>query len=360
MEYRFNVSKEERKALVKAIADLLGAVPAYLGAPGFKYAVGACVVDRDGAVVFGEGVSAEDIRTLLAGLAERGFVVDGRIDMTASDEHADTEPCEELTGGDSGKLSVDMPFAGFTATALGNLEKLITAKAWIIRKMAGADELPILRDEEVLRFPWFSADSSPDKIEAYTHLVAKLCDTAKQKQRVTASEHQLEDGDNEKFKARCFLLSLGFIGKEYAPARKILLAPMSGSGSFRTGSQKQSSASNGITAADSGEESTVAVRICEEETSADTALTSGAAAALLRCGGCSHHCYYTTGDLVAGDGNIVDTSRRSPDSYTHYCLKVPSGYRKIKHATDWSGSETAPKWCPLYTVNDEEEVADNE
>lgn len=40
---------------------------------------------------------------------------------------------------------------------------------------------------------------------------------------------------------------------------------------------------------------------------------------------------------------IVDTSGRAPDNYTHYCLNVPSEYRKLKHATDWSGFETAPK-----------------
>jgi hypothetical protein len=43
----------------------------------------------------------------------------------------------------------------------------------------------------------------------------------------------------------------------------------------------------------------------------------------------------------------VDTSGRTLEKYTHYCLKTPSGFRKIKNATDWSGGETAPKWCPL-------------
>jgi hypothetical protein len=54
-----------------------------------------------------------------------------------------------------------------------------------------------------------------------------------------ATERELADGDNEKFKARCFLLALGFIGKEYSQARKILLAPMSGNGSFKTGNTKK-------------------------------------------------------------------------------------------------------------------------
>jgi hypothetical protein len=104
--------------------------------------------------------------------------------------------------------------------------------------MTGADALPVLRDESRLRFPWFSRESTPDETDAYSLLIERLCATAKEKQRVTASERPLTDGDNEKFKARCFLLSLGFIGKEYAAARKILLAPMSGNGSHKSGDGK--------------------------------------------------------------------------------------------------------------------------
>ena len=57
--------------------------------------------------------------------------------------------------------------------------------------------------------------------------------------------------DNEKFKARCMLLALGFIGDEFAQARKILLAPMSGNGSHRAGDGKKA-ALKGTQAADSG------------------------------------------------------------------------------------------------------------
>jgi hypothetical protein len=53
------------------------------------------------------------------------------------------------------------------------------------------------------------------------------------------------------------------------------------------------------------------------------------------------------GLLRTGAGDIVDTSKRVPDQYTHYCLNTPSGFRRLKHATDWSGCEASPKWCPL-------------
>ena len=179
---------------------------------------------------------------------------------------------------DSGTLSIDVPMPGFTASSLDNLDKLVAAKSWIIRKMAGAEALPICRDEEAVRFPWFKADASAVEIEAYSRLIAGLCETAKQKKRVVATERQLEESDNEKFKARCFLLSLGFIGKEYAQARKILLAPMSGNGSHKSGSHRRTGAPDGSASVRNGTEPSQSV-----------------AGTPMRCGDCRHHCYYTEG-----------------------------------------------------------------
>jgi hypothetical protein len=41
--------------------------------------------------------------------------------------------------------------------------------------------------------------------------------------------------DNDKYAFRCFLLRLGFIGKEYKTARKILLRNLTGNSAFRYG-----------------------------------------------------------------------------------------------------------------------------
>ena len=62
--------------------------------------------------------------------------------------------------------------------------------------------------------------------------VHALCEMAKTQKRVTMKESSV---DSEKFAFRCFLLRLGFIGKEYASARKVLLSKLSGSGSFKSG-----------------------------------------------------------------------------------------------------------------------------
>ena len=264
MEAKFNVSKEERKALVRVIGEIVGLAPIYLGAPSFKFAVGFCVIDKDGAVVFDDGADAGDVRILLTGLEERGFAFEGDLDEIAPCESTDAEKgeasdfSETEVDDNAGKLTINIPRSGFTAPAIDNLERLVAAKAWIIRKMIGVDELLIMRDETHLSFPWFRLESTPEEVDAYSRLIARLCETAKEKRRITATERRLEDGDNEKFKARCFLLSLGFIGKEYAQARKILLAPMSGSGSHKAGDGKKS-APDGSTAAAGGEETPEAI-----------------------------------------------------------------------------------------------------
>ena len=86
-------------------------------------------------------------------------------------------------------------------------------------------------------FPWFPLDSTPEEREAQRLFVTALCQTAMKQKRVTLTEKPLAEDENEKFRARCFLLKLGFIGEAYTSARKILLSGMSGNGSFLRGSR---------------------------------------------------------------------------------------------------------------------------
>ena len=382
MRANFNVEKEARKVLVRAVSEVLCVEAEYQGAPGFEFRVGDYTIDRHGVISAGEGVAADAFGYLLNELSARGFVcADSALDGAPGAEHGgDGASDDDLTkrevipdggdpvesdqnGGDgdpsgeaetreavsaeaddgSGKLCINLPLFGITASSIDNLEKLVDAKAWILRKMAGTDALPIERAEKYLRFPWFRRESSPAEVDAYSRLIARLGETVKEKKRITATEKQMEDGDNEKFKARCFLLSLGFIGPEYAQARKILLAPMSGNGSHKTGSGKKA-APSGSTAADSGTESDAGAAGHE---GANPTQNAGNAAEPPKCGECRNHCYYIGGSMRTADGDIMDTGKRTPTKYTHYCVGVPSGYRKIKNANDWHGSETAPKWCPL-------------
>jgi hypothetical protein len=304
MKIRFNVTGSDRKRLVGAISQAINSPTKYLGAPTFAYEVGNYHIDKNGEV------TGNDNELLVSELAEQGFsgvaeyentyqegetrigsehwmsesVESGsETDETPAFENLQMTESEELGlgrtrhdyPGENGmqasdvpepdSLTIELPLEGFTETALDNLEKLVISKAALIKKSVGASDLPLERTETTLRFPWFSADASSDAIKAYTQLVAALATMAKEQKRITAKERTV---DNEKYAFRCFLLRLGFIGEEYAAARKILLAGLSGNGSFRSGERKAPD-----TVADSGEETTAADRNAAEETSADNADT---------------------------------------------------------------------------------------
>ena len=209
MEYRFNRTGVERKALVKAIGELTGSSPAFMGPPSFGYEVASYIVDREGALTPSAGLEQPEVDALLKALEEQGFVP----------EKKDNAP---------DKLSIDVPLEGFTDTALSNLEKLVASKAPLIKKAIAADALPIVQMEGRLCFHWFTLDAIPNAVDAYTRFIHALCEMAKNQKRVTATEKPVE---SEKYAFRCFLLRLGFVGPEYAAARKILLANLSGSGS---------------------------------------------------------------------------------------------------------------------------------
>jgi hypothetical protein len=217
MTLNFNVTGEERKALVRAISEITGVKSRYLGAPGFAFQVGAYTIDRYGAVT-----GAEVSDALLAQLEEREF-------------HCGTVSVAESVWNLPGKSVIEVPLMGFSQTALDNLERLVAGKAPLIRKALGADSLQIEQTEDALRFPWFSWDMDAENAKACETLIAKLCELAKTQKRVTVRELAMTEGDSEKFALRCFLLRLGFIGREYAADRKVLLSKLSGSSAFKHG-----------------------------------------------------------------------------------------------------------------------------
>ena len=86
--------------------------------------------------------------------------------------------------------------------------------------------------DEKINFTWFLYTVDGDEIAAYTQFISRLCDMARDAKRVSSKPTET---DNDKYAFRCFLLRLGFIGKEYKTARKILLRNLTGNSAFRCG-----------------------------------------------------------------------------------------------------------------------------
>jgi len=204
MQINYNLKGNARKELVKAISEITGIQSRYKGAPTFAYEIGGVTVDKNGTMEY------ED-ESLKNSLAERGFVA---------------ENTQEIS------LTIEMPKADFTETAIDNLQKLIDSKSALIKKAIGTQTLDLIITEEKISFPWFNSECTPEEVHAYTHFITALCDMAKTLQRVNATQRPVE---NEKYEFRCFLLRLGFIGPEYKKIRKILLKNLVGSSAFKEG-----------------------------------------------------------------------------------------------------------------------------
>lgn len=211
--FDYHVSGEKRKRLVRAMSEILGEDAVYQGAPSFAYHVDGYIVSRNGVVTCPDTATCAEITQLIDNLREQGFVL----------ENTESEPPV---------FTVEMPRAGFSPTALDNLKKIVTSKAGLFKQAIGTDTLEIVITEDRIQFPWFTLHGLEGEADAYTKLIAGICDMAKRQKRVVARERPIT---NYKFTMRVFLIRLGFIGPEYQTARMLLLRNLTGNSSWLAG-----------------------------------------------------------------------------------------------------------------------------
>ena len=242
MTINYNVTGAERKRLADYISGFMGTEKKYLGAPTFAYQIGYLTVSKDSAVSFEDRGYNSDIDALMAELEGQGFHSEDAIakadtaepEATSGKEAAPAEDGVTLPHGFG--LTVTLPAASLPSEALTNLTSLLTAKGRLIRKALGVEALPVEVSPDTVSFPWFEGRNlDADEVKAYTHLIAALCDMARNQKRITAREKVT---DNDKYAFWCFLLRLGFIGAEFKDERKILLRNLSGNSAFKSGQRR--------------------------------------------------------------------------------------------------------------------------
>lgn len=247
MKVEYNRQGAARKELVQTISVITGEKAKYLCLPTKAYQIGSIMVWKNGAMECEDG---ELFQKVVKELEAKGIkpeetaVEETDAEQAAPVENPEPEPSqetaepEEVTEPETAPekvdtLTISLP-DDFTEEDFEKLQNLVASKAGLFKKALGTDDLTIIRSEGKINFPWFhEADSA--KVQAYSRLVTALCQFAKNAKRVTAKEHEVP---NEKYAFRCFLLRLGFIGKEYKDSRKILLEKLSGSAAFRNGGKK--------------------------------------------------------------------------------------------------------------------------
>jgi len=278
-EYKFGVTGQERKRLVGAISEILNAPMKYLGAPTFAYEVGSYHIDKAGMV------TGEYDLNLFVGLAERGIepepsktfhlitprgtlLIQERFDTAEEAEAAGygmyfhhegrdvyvkvapdgmsehskhfavvgapfaPEAETQVEDADTDRLTLEVPVLGFNPLHIENLTKMVLAKEALLKKALDVDELPIRIGPDTLQFPWFPSEPA-ENADCYAQFIHALCETAKQKKRVTAKPQDFYE--NEAFSMRVWLIGLGLVGKEYSKIRRLLGSGFSGNSAWRFG-----------------------------------------------------------------------------------------------------------------------------
>ena len=240
-------SLKERKPFVQALEEITGTKSVYKKPPTFAYEVGCMTITRDGDLEFVDNVDADSMKDILNELEKRGFVAKENTYLKtqeilseekffSEEEYLESDNQDDAPEKEDIGLTVSMPRKYFNDQELVRLKNLVTSKQTLIKKALGIEDLPIKVGDEKVSFPWFEIEpTDEDAVTAYSHLIYALCEMAKNQNRITATEKEVE---NEKYAFRCFLLRLGFIGEQYKKERKILLQNLSGSAAFKNNKDK--------------------------------------------------------------------------------------------------------------------------
>jgi len=152
-------------------------------------------------------------------------------ELTEAAAEAETAPYDAPD-----RLAIEYPLTDITDEVLANLRKMVAAKAPLLKRALGAEDLPILLTPNCLKFPWFTGPLDADTVRAYAQFITCLVETAKRKKRVTA---QPIETDNFRFSMRVWSISLGMVGSEYSKIRRLLYQNLDGDSGWRYGSPKK-------------------------------------------------------------------------------------------------------------------------
>ena len=217
-EIRFTLESKQKPKLAQEIGNILGTAPHYERVPSCAYGIAGYRLDKEGVLHIPEGTEKETVEDLILQLRERGFQDDAEI--------TEEVPVQQ------DKLTIVISRESLTDIALENLQKITANKQTLFQRAFRTDSTEIEITEEKINFTWFPYTADGDEITAYTQFISRLCDMARDAKRVSSKPTET---DNDKYAFRCFLLRLGFIGKEYKTARKILLRNLTGNSAFRCG-----------------------------------------------------------------------------------------------------------------------------
>ena len=232
MEIKYNLTGTDRKALVKAVSNIIGEKSKYLGAPSFAYQIGDdCTVTSDGTLKISSDTDNDKVEHLLEKLYECGYETENDKNVDISDTNKDFE--SETIGSSIGLPISKLSDKPCNDKIIANLKAIIAGKMTLFQKAVGTDkELKVEWNKDEIWFDWFDSVIPNEKLGLYISLFKALYQMAEKAVRVNTKDKPV---DNEKFAMRTFLNRIGLSGMEYKPLRKELMRNLSGDGAFRYG-----------------------------------------------------------------------------------------------------------------------------
>lgn len=244
---------DNRKVIVKAVAEHLGENSVYLGPPTFAYQVGCARIDREGKVIVEDVVKGEAIRKMLilSGLA-KGIL----------------RPMETVNEAEENTAVIQVPLDGMDAQGIKNILNMLHSKQYLMNCSIGVagfkvspelissletavlvtagDAIAFVKGmadfgkgfdfkENSIVFSGFPYTEDGIRLKAYAELAALMVSQAKAHKRISPKE-TIEE--NEKYYMRTWLIRLGLGGQAAKETRRELLKNLKGHTAFRTDAEK--------------------------------------------------------------------------------------------------------------------------
>ena len=257
MEIKYGVKGPDRKKLAESVGTFLKADVEYLGVPSCSYKIRSIEIDRNGTMIIGNRMSEDTIKVLLEHLKEEGYKEGAAskskvaVPKTRPIEEEPKEEPKEVVKKERTKREhqvipndskidgyvISFPLENYDEGALSRLKSIIDSKANLMKKVFETDDLSFKTENNELRFEWFNGSTTPEELKAYSEFLVKLCHSAKEQQRVNATEKPIV---NERYQWRCFLLRLELIGPEFKETRAMLMKNLSGNSAWRVEKDEKS------------------------------------------------------------------------------------------------------------------------
>lgn len=216
MIIELGLTGNDRKELVKAVSEIIGATAEYQYMPTCAYIIGGhYTITKEGNLEISDTADSKEVEKLIDELVRRGY------DIPTVDKN--------LQNDDEAALTVEIPKDRIDDATVDRLRKIVENKGKLFKVAFKTDSLEIEVTDDKVCFPWFTVEQYDDAT-AYSNFICLLCEFAKNQKRIN---NKPETTDNPKYTMRCYLIRLGMIGADYKAARKVILRNLEGSAAFR-------------------------------------------------------------------------------------------------------------------------------